>query len=363
MELRPTLKSVAAAAGVSTAQVSYAFNRPDRLSAQARAHILTVARQQGYPGPDAAARSLRTGRAGAIGVVFTVGLSKAFNDPYIVALLGGLAEINEQTRTSLVLIPFDLSTTEMGDDAVRQGLDAVHRAVIDGAVAEFLADDHPAVQALHARKIPLIRATMGATGGSVAIDDRAGGRQIGQHLAALGHRNVAVVVSTRSQPGLPVPAVQEDQLYPYSKLRLAGIREGLGPTARVRVISAGSNAAESGRVATDLMLDQPDRPSAVAADSDVLAIGVLEALRLRGFEPGREVSVTGFDGVPAAAAAGLTTIQQPIRDKGRQMGRMLLDPTFTERQVVLPTQLVIRASTGPAPIARIHRKGHQDDRT
>jgi DNA-binding LacI/PurR family transcriptional regulator len=356
MESRPTLKSVAAAAGVSTAQVSYAFNRPDRLSAPARARILSVAREQGYPGPDAAARSLRTGRAGAIGVVFTVGLSYAFTDPYILALLGGLAEVTEQTRTGLVLIPFDLSTTGLDEDAVRQGLDAVHRAVIDGAVADGLTDDHPAVQALRDRKIPLIRSSMAATGWYVAIDDRAGGRQIGRHLAALGHRNVAVVVSTRGEPGVPVPTVQEDQLYPYSTLRLAGIREGLGPAARVQVISGGRNAPESGRVAAALVLDRPDRPSAVAADSDVLAGGVLEALRLRGLEPGREISVTGFDDVPVAAPVALTTIQQPIRDKGRQMGRMLLDPTFTERRIVLPTQLVVRASTGPAPWSRQDRR-------
>ena len=99
MAPRPTLKSVAAAAGVSTAQVSYAFNRPDRLSAQARRHILAVAREQGYAGPDATARSLRTGRAGAIGVIFTVDLSYAFTDPYVLAMLGGLAEVTGPSST------------------------------------------------------------------------------------------------------------------------------------------------------------------------------------------------------------------------------------------------------------------------
>jgi DNA-binding LacI/PurR family transcriptional regulator len=237
----------------------------------------------------------------------------------------------------------------MDDDAVRQALDAVHRAVIDGAVAEWLPDDHPAVRALADRKVPLIRSSITETGWYVAIDDRAAGRQIGQHLAALGHRDVAMVVGTSGQPGVPVATVQEDQLYLYSALRLAGIREGLGPGARVRVISGGRTAPESGCAAAGLVLDRQDRPSAVAADSDVLATGVLEALRLRGLEPGRDVSVTGFDGVPVAAPAGLTTIEQPIRDKGRQMGRMLLDPTFTERQIVLPTELVVRTSTGPAP--------------
>jgi DNA-binding LacI/PurR family transcriptional regulator/arylamine N-acetyltransferase len=343
---RPTLKSVAAAAGVSTAQVSYAFNRPDRLSAQARAHILTVAREQGYSGPDAAARSLRTGRAGAIGVLFAVGLSSAFSDPYLVALLGGLAEVTERTRTGLVLVPFDLSTAGLDDDAVRQSLDAVHRAVIDGAVvADALSDDHPALKALRDRKIPLIRESV-TPGRYVAIDDRAAAREIGLHLAAFGHEDVVVVVYSPSPPWTPVRPADEDRLNTYSRLRLAGLRDGLGPDARVRVVSGGRNAPEPDGA---LLLDQPDRPSAIVADSDIMAVGVLEIARRRGLEPGRDISITGFDDVPAAAAGGLTTVRQPIRDKGRLIGRMLLDPTYTEDQVVLPTQLVVRSSTGPAP--------------
>lgn len=349
MGTRPTLRSVADAAGVSTAQVSYAFNRPDRLSARSRAHILAVARQQGYPGPDAAARSLRTRRAGAIGVIFTVGLSYAFSDPYVVAMLGGLAEVTERTRTGLVLIPFDLTATGLDDDAVRHSVQAVHRAVIDGAVADGLADDHPAVRALADRKLPLVQSSQTATGRCVVIDDVGAGRMIGRHLAGLGHRDVAAVVSYPGPPGVAVPVVDETGLYPYSALRLAGIRDGLGPRARVRVVSGGRNAEESGRVAAARLLDRPDRPSAVAADSDVLAAGVLDVVRRHGLEPGRDISITGFDDAPLAAPAGLTTIRQPIRDKGRLMGRMLLEPSFTDQRVVLPTDLVVRSSTGPAP--------------
>lgn len=349
MDAQPTLKSVAVAAGVSTAAVSYAFNRPDRLSERVRERILAVARELGYPGPDAAARSLRTGRTGAIGVIFTVGLSYAFSDPYVLAMLGGLSEITERTRTGLTLIPFELSTAGLDENELRQSLDAVHRAVIDGAVADGLADDHPAVLALAAHNIPLVQSSETSSGRCVVIDDRGAGRSVGRHLAGLGHRDVAVIVACPQPPGIAVPVVDEDTLYPYSSLRLAGIREGLGPDAAVRVVSAGRNARESGRVAAAMALDLPGRPSAVAADSDVLALGVLDVIALRGLEPGRDISVSGFDDAPAAEPTGLTTVRQPIRDKGRLMGRMLLDPTFTTRRVVLPTELVVRSSTGPAP--------------
>jgi DNA-binding LacI/PurR family transcriptional regulator len=344
--VRPTLKSVAAAAGVSTAAVSYAFSRPGRLSAQARAHILAEARRQGYAGPDAKGRSLRTGRAGAIGVIFTVGLSYAFSDPYVLAMLGGLTEVAERTRTGLVLIPFDPPGDELDEDALRTSMDAVHRAVIDGAVADGLADDHPAVRILAGRHIPMVQSAETTTGRCVVIDDRGAGRDVGAHLAGLGHRDVAVVLATPGPPGVAVPEVDEDSLYPYSRLRLAGIREGLGPAARVRVVSGGRNSPQSGRVAAELAL--AGRPTAIAADSDVLAGGVLDALGARGLRPGHDVSVTGFDDAPIAAPAGLTTIRQPMRDKGRLMGRMLLDPDCTDTRVVLPTALVVRASTGPA---------------
>lgn len=343
---RPTLKTVAAAAGVSTAQVSYAFNRPDRLSAASRAHILEVARQHDYAGPDATARSLRTGRVGAVGVIFTVGLSYAFSDPYTLTVLAGLTEVTERYRAGLVLIPFDVGDTE--DGAADESLDAVRRALIDGAVADGLADDHPAVQALARRRLPLVMSSASASARSVLIDDEEAGRHIGRHLRDLGHRDVAAVVASRGEPGTLLHEVDEADLFPYSRLRLAGLRDGLGPGARVRVVSAGRNSEASGSVAGGSVLDAPDRPTTIAADSDVLAAAVLHEARHRGLRPGVDVSVTGFDDVPAAADAGLTTVRQPIREKGRLMGRMLLDPTFEESRVVLPTELVVRSSTGPA---------------
>ncbi|HYN94457.1 MAG TPA: LacI family DNA-binding transcriptional regulator, partial [Pilimelia sp.] len=197
----PNVKTVAQAAGVSTATVSNAYNRPERLSAEVRARIFAVAREQGYPGPDAAARSLRTGRAGVIGAIFTVPLSSAFTDPYMVDMLGGLTEVAEPARTGLVLIPFSPIVTGAGDDQVREAVRAVHRAVIDGAVADGLGDDHPAVQALASRGVPLVRSSDTGTGRCVIIDDLAVGRSIGQHLAALGHRGVAVVGAGTGEPG------------------------------------------------------------------------------------------------------------------------------------------------------------------
>jgi DNA-binding LacI/PurR family transcriptional regulator len=95
---------------------------------------------------------------------------------------------------------------------------------------------------------------------------------------------------------------------------------------------------------------QPGRepPTAVIGLSDVLALGALEAMAARGLTAPADVSVCGFDDIPAAADAALTTLRQPIAEKGRKVGELLLDPDAPNRQILLPIQLVARATTGTA---------------
>jgi DNA-binding LacI/PurR family transcriptional regulator len=106
-----------------------------------------------------------------------------------------------------------------------------------------------------------------------------------------------------------------------------------------------SRALGAGAIGALLALDPP--PTAVLAMSDEIAIGVMEGARAAGLDvPGR-LSVVGFDDVPAATPRGLTTIRQPLVDKGRAAGRMLLESIAggTPADVTLPTELVVRTST------------------
>jgi DNA-binding LacI/PurR family transcriptional regulator len=348
MARRPSLSSVATAAGVSPSSVSNAYNKPEHLSAEVRARILAIAAEQGYAGPDPAARSLRSRRAGAIGALFSMRLPYAFSDPYCVELLTGLSEMAESCRAGLLLMPLGPHTAAVDDDQVRESVQAVLHAVIDGAVADGIPDEHPALQVLTRRGVQLVRSVDRPDACCVIIDDRAAGRSVGEHVVQLGHRDVAVVIDSAGPSGDVRHVSAEDAAFPYARLRALGIREALPPGARLTVVTGGANSIESGSAAARALLDGDVPPSAILAISDALALGVLEVLRNRRLEPGRDVSVTGFDDVPAAAAAGLTTVRQPIREKGRLMGRMLLDPTFTQSRVVLSTDLVERATTGPA---------------
>ena len=346
----PSLKTVAQAVGVSVATVSNAYNKPDHLSAELRERIFAAARELGYAGPDPAARSLRGRRSGSIGVLSTVQLSYAFTDPYCTEYLAGVADIAERYQTSMLLMPLAPRAVSSEED-VRESVVAVRNAVIDGVLIDGIDDGHPALRVVDERRLPRVRSTDDPAGRCVLIDDRAAGESLGRHLASLGHRIVAVVAASVHAPGQLCLNAEDSVLYPYARLRLAGLRDGLGADGQVAIVAVGPNRLEDGRAAAGEILQWRPRPTAIAATSDVLALGVLAALREHGARLGAEISVTGFDDIPAAAAAGLTTVRQPIREKGRLMAQMLLDPSMSQRRVVLPALLVTRTSTAPAQAA------------
>lgn len=345
---RVTLKTVAREAQVSPTTVSNAYNRPDQLSAELRERVLAVAGRLGYTGPDATARSLRRGRAGAIGVVLTETISYALSDPYAVEFLRGVAAVAERHDTGLLLVPVDQDDAEGAAMAIRQ-------AVVDGFCLECVDDDHPVVDMVLGRGLPLVSTTRlpQREVPFVGIDERAAARAAADHLARLGHQRVGLVVDGRptSASGGPISFEEavERAVDHNTGLRVLGYREGL-PEADLHVVAAGRNDREAARVAAGALLDRWERPTGVLAVSDVMALGVMDALRQRGLAPGADVSVVGFDDIPAAGDAGLTTIRQPTFDKGRIAGQLLLEPDEAPgRAVVLPTELMARGSSAPAP--------------
>ncbi|WP_232851535.1 LacI family DNA-binding transcriptional regulator [Nocardia acididurans] len=342
------MKSVAAAVGVSMSTVSNAYNKPDQLSADVRERIFAAARDLGYSGPHAAARSLRSRRAGAIGLLLTEQLSYAFSDPFAVGLLAGLSEIAERTRTGLLLIPLARYEPGADEETMHESVETMRNAVVDGVVGYCVDAGHPALEVISHRGLPFAHTEDHiAAGRRVLIDEAEAMRGLGEYLARLGHTHIAMVVDSGRATTVPHEITDATALYNNARMRMQGLREGIGADARLTVVSGGHNSVESGIAAAAVALDRRDRPTAIAAGGDVLAFGVIEAMRQRGLEPGRDISVTGFDDIPAAESIGLTTVRQPIREKGRLLGRMLLDPSYAEDRVVLPTELVIRSSTGP----------------
>jgi DNA-binding LacI/PurR family transcriptional regulator len=346
-----TLASLAAELGVSRTTVSNAYNRPDQLSPQLRERVLDAAKRLGYPGPDPLARSLRTRRAGAVGLLFTETLSYAFRDPGAVAFLEGLALACEDARTGLLLVP---AVEGSGTDAT-----VVARAAVDGFVAYSMPAGNPYLQTVLERPVPTV--IVDEPGGLPGVDfvgvaDRDGMAAVGRHLVELGHRRVGVVTSALSPDGFAGLADLERQqaaMYHVVRDRLDGLAEALATGGvewkSVPVQEVAANTMQLGEEGALALLDAVPDLTAIVAVSDIVALGVLEAVAKRGASVPGDLSVTGFDDIPAAADAGLTTVRQPLRDKGRIAGELLLDTGERPgpRTRILPADLVVRDSTGP----------------
>ena len=339
-----TLATVAEAVGVSRMTVSNAYNRPDQLSPELRERILETARALGYPGPNPVAQTLSRGRTGSIGLVLDYPLTEAFTDPATVLFLHGVAAGCEERGVGLSLVP----RIAGGDAAL------VRTALVDGFVLYCTPEGDPRLEAARERQLPyvLVDYAPDPERRAVNVDDRGAARAIAEHLVALGHRSFGLVLpferpstAAETEPGA---------LWLVDEARLAGWREALEGAgidwSAVPVGSAPGGSRETGSRAAAQLLDRADRPTAILAMYDVLAFGVLDAASERGIAVPGELSVTGFDDVPEAALATppLITIHQPHARKGSEAVRLLLEADGAA-SVVLPTELVVRASTAPAP--------------
>jgi DNA-binding LacI/PurR family transcriptional regulator len=354
-----TLVTVAKAVGVSPTTVSNAYNRPHKLSPALRERILEAARELGYAGPDPAARSLRRGRAGSIGLLFGEELTYVFRDPGAVEFLRGLAEGTARHNTALQLI------AALDADGQEGAASLLANAIVDGLVVWSLPDRHPLLRLARERNIPLVIHGGPRLDGVpfVGIDDRAAAQAAAEHLLQLGHRSLAVI----SQPfGPSRRARRRDNAklgrpsYRITRERLAGYSAAANAAtpqpAALDIHEIAVNSRDEGRRAALALLQASPRPTAVLAMSDELAIGALAAARELDLRVPDDVSVLGWDDAPGARASvpALSTVRQSLHDQGRTCARLLIAATRGEIRGdelvhLAPWEVVIRESTGSPP--------------
>lgn len=318
---RPTLADVAALAGVSSSTASLAFSGSGPVSEATRARVLAAAERLSYAGPDPRARSLRRGRSGIVGVVLEERVRHAFTDPMRIAMLDGLSEELGAIGAGVLLL------TELGEGAVPVEDAPVDAMVLVGC-SPGMADS---VAVLGRRGIPVVVVEGGAPHGALTVDldNREASRTAAEHLASLGHERVAVVTlpfDRERTRGLVTPELEARCTVVVTSDRLAGVRE-VFPS--VPAIATGGSRVEEGRIAGAALFDVPpaERPTAVVAQSDLLAAGVVRAAEERGLRVPEDVSVVGFDGVRVDGLErhDLTTLVQPGVEKGRAAGRAVLE--------------------------------------
>ncbi|MDJ1113265.1 MULTISPECIES: LacI family DNA-binding transcriptional regulator [Microbacterium] len=348
-----SLLSIARTLGLSTATVSNAFNRPERVSAGTLARIHAEAERKGYAGPDPAARQLRRGRADAIGLVLTDELPFAFEDHAAVGFLAGVAQSCQESGRSLVMLASTATTNPP--------LGAV---AIDGLIIYSVADGEPLLTAGRARRVPMVVVDQPHADPGwdwVGIDDHGVGRVAGEHLARLGHRSVGVLAPrlSRTRRNGPWPA-DEEPAYAVLRERITGLRAALAPhgghAAAIPIEERTISSERAGATGLQALMSRHPELTAVFCLSDELALGALARAAELGIDVPRQLSIVGVDDIERAEAAGLTTIEQPLQAKGAVAGRLLMS-RIEERLAgrkrapaqtrTLPTTLHVRSTTAP----------------
>jgi DNA-binding LacI/PurR family transcriptional regulator len=351
---RAKLKDVAKAAGVSQGTASNAFNRPELVRPLVRERVEKAARELGYFGPDPKARLLRVGKVNAIGVVTGqwAPLAELFRHPYPRAFLSGVAEVCDEKGSGLALVSGVGDTKAWG----------ISNAIVDGFIIhteEEIAEK--VVEIAKRRRLPfvLIDTEAGPDANWVRLDDRSGAREAARHLVGLGHRRFAILSVLRARGRETIfhdPGTHHHRLaagFIHDSERIAGYAEAFTEAGisidDMPIIEAPASTVGAASGALTLF-DRAPGATAVLTSSDTQALAVLAEARRRNISVPGDLSVVGFDDQPEAALADppLTTVFQPVVEKGRAAARILFEGG-PPRHIVLPLQLIVRASTAPPP--------------
>lgn len=320
-----TLQDVADEADVAVSTASRALSNPDRVSETTRQHVQSVARRLGY-------RHNRMGAGHEAGHPPMLALLVAdITNPSNFGLIRGAEAQSRTAGYTLVL-----GDTQESPDFEKAHAERLATAVEGFVLASSRLPDADLLELARRRPIVLLNRQVAGLP-SVITDSVNAGRQIVNHLAALGHRSLTYL-------GGPANAwVNGERSRALSQFAdRAGIKMiTRGPFAPTR--EGGSAAADIGAASGT---------TALVAFNDLLAIGVLQRLQHLGTEVPRDVSVVGFDDIFGSdfCHPPLTTVTAPAEQAGRMLIDLLLGTPGTQRapQIVLPTVLRVRDSTGPA---------------
>lgn len=329
---RLTLADIARLAGVSTGTASRALNNAYGVSPTTRQRVLEVAAQRSYVvSPEAS--HLARGVTGRVAVVVPH-LSRW----YFGQVLEALADVLRAASLDVLLY-------HVGDHEDRRRFfeELPARRKVDAVVVVAFP-----VEESEQRRLELLGVRVVAAGGQhasypyVCIDDAGAARQAMDHLVSLGHRRIAMMEAI--DPEQPEHPEGRSAGY-YAALHDAGV------TVDPRMVVTSNWGGEQGAEAAGRLLSLPQRPTAIYAHSDEVAVGALRTIRRAGLRVPQDISIVGIDDHPLANLLDLTTVRQPVRDQGTAAARLLVgllggQPDL-DLAVTLPTQLIVRHSTAP----------------
>lgn len=339
-----SLKVLASHLGLTVSTVSRAMNGYTDISPTTRERVQRAAKELGYR-PNQTARRLSIGVPEAVAYLMPR-YSSTIAQPFVAELLQGLGETLSKRNWDLLVSNASTQAEEMAqiDRLVGSGR-------VSGLVISRPLKNDPRIRLIQDLKCPFVVHGRTASNDGYAwydVDGEAAMVTSVDHLVSLGHSDIAFV-------GAPLQLqFAQDRLNGYTKA-LGG--NGLSPNPEFVQIADFSD--EGGEIATNQLLDLPTPPTAIVCVSDTMALGALAAIRSRGLEPGRDVSVIGYDGLKFGKHTNppLTTMAQPQAHAGRRLGDMLLaiidgdDPR--NHQELQRAQLLRRNTDGPLQKAKV----------
>jgi LacI family transcriptional regulator len=338
-----TLEEIARLAGFSRSTVSRVINDDPNVNAETRERVWRVIKAHDFH-PNPAARTLAGRRSQVIGLMIPQALTTIFTDPYFPMLIQGSVAACD-ARGYFLMLSLALGQP---DDTFRWLLRSRH---IDGVIVVAALAGDAFVARLLDEHFPFVLVGRNSERGvliTLDTDNAHGAGMAARHLAQLDYVRIATISGPANTPA----AIDRREGF-LCTLRSVGIET---PT---EYIQAGDWSESSGKQAMQRLLQVTPPPEAVFVASDSMAIGALKALRAAGLKVPEDIALVGFDDMPLAAAVEppLTTVRQPIDQLGFLAASTLIDlletaPIETEgngaRHIVLPTELVVRASCGHA---------------
>ena len=327
------VRDVAARAGVSPATVSNALNHPDKVSEKTRLRVHRAIEELGYVRNDAA-RQLRQQHNLAVGmIVLDIG------NPFF-------ADVARGAENNLAALQRPLLLGNSSQNAEREltQLRLFEEQRVDGILITPVGDVLSRLAQIKQRGIAVVIVDREAGAdqfSSVSTNDRLGGRLAVQHLLDLGRRRISVI-------GGPQMIRQVAHRHQGAQDAAAGV-DG----AQVSLFDTGTMDSQAGREATRAVLDLPrhERPDAVFATNDLVALGVLQELSRSGVRVPEDIALTGYDDIQFAASATvpISSIRQPAQEMGARAAKLLVaaieDPSSAVEHPVFTPALVAREST------------------
>lgn len=322
--------------GLTDGTVSRALNDYPDIAEKTRKRVKAAALELGYQ-PNPTARRLATGAAECIAYVLPAKSNHA-NEPFLGELLSGLSNAMLKRGWDL-----NITSAKSADDEIAQFKRLVSTKRASGFVVSRTLSDDPRIAALKSLGVPFI--THGRTQNSddhawFDVDNHAAFHTAYQHLAKLGHRDIAYI-------GGP-------QKFNFAQLRYAGFEQGLRESQQHLhpewVEQSRLTLADGEQAMLRILESRSQPPTAVLCVTDMVAIGAMRAVHSRGMVPGRDISFIGYDGLAVGSYTipSLTTMTQPLVEAGEIMGSMLMDvidgTVPNERQLLVDARLVQRDS-------------------